>query len=72
MGNTVTVPLGQQSVVCLVEEAEILWWNGCVNSDNVVRSDYQSVSVHEELNDIQDDPDFLPSRGTAPLFGLTW
>ena len=67
-----SLPLGHQSVVCLVKEAEVLWWNGCVNGDNVVRSNYQSVSVHEELNDIQDDPDFLPSIGITSLFGLTW
>ena len=59
--DTLIFPLGRWSVVCFVKEVEILWWNGCVNVDDVVRSDRQSVAVLEESNDIQDDPDFLPS-----------
>ena len=61
VGDTLISPLSRWSVVCFVKEVEILWWNDCVNVDDVVRSDRQSVAILEESSDIQDDPDFLPS-----------
>ena len=43
MRSTVSFPLGHQSVVCLVKEAEILWWNGFVDSNDVVGYIYLKI-----------------------------
>ena len=59
-------------VIGLVIEAEIFWWYSFIDGHNVVWCDHYSIAVSEELDDIDDNPDFLPSVGIALLVGLTW
>ena len=52
--------LDEQNFIGLVKNRQEVRWNSRVNSDNVIVSDCQGVTMSEEFGGIQEDPDFLP------------